>query len=596
MKKITTLVFAFILFQTNAQIIDIQEITSSNEKLNLSKLSIVDINSSLQIKLNKDSLNLQIGNVVNTNPELTQEINLLNTLLKDEIKILKLLQLDFSRNTPSEQILISDKFSKLMLQFINAIQADTTLKEATLKYINEYYKLPSAERKKYGYYYPYVIKKITADLETNITLLKKSINKKKVQIQMVAFLNTKSEQNRKIHIENFDSYSTGEFYNVPRWVTSFSKDDVTAFNQSKELAGDLNSLIGTNFEEIKKFVLNHVSSISCYKNIALEIDSLYNNRNALFQNNTTVVENLLNRLKEKYQIINTTLSSIKALSNNKSSNSNNTLENFNSNTQKLSEQIIALPEEIKALFETLPKNLKTANSSILALKSKLETCNTDLKTDFKKVEDALKFSSGIFAPFKKTAKVGGNIGKEVLSYGIKDLPKIGYIDLKTTGKRENGAELKIKLIVKTEKDSLLKTSGTTIEQQNITLRQINIHTGTNVSVILASPYNYNPNTVNLKNKFQFAPSANLLFKWGSRTSKTWNFINPGIGFNISTPDFDLDGAPEVGMGGVVTLFNDIVSSGVSYNTKTNNPYWFFGLSLPFSSLGLSINAIKTATK
>jgi len=594
MKKTTTFLFVFIWFQTNAQVLKIQEVTNSNEKLNLSSLSIVDINSSLEIKLNKDSLNLQIGNVTNTNPELAQEISLLNKLLKDEIEILKILKLNFSSNTPSEQILISDKFSKLMLQFIEAVKTDTTLRQSVNSYINDYFKLPSEERKKYGYYYPYVVKKITTDLKANIADLEKNITKKKVQIQLAAFLNTKAEQNRKVHIENYDSYATGEFYNVPRWVTSFSKEDVSAFNESKELAGNLNSLIGTNFKEIKKFIVNHIASISCYKNLATEIDALYINRNTLFQNNLNVVESLLKNLKEKYETINSTVSSIKSLDNN--TPQNNVLENFNSSTQKLLVQINALPEEIKILFETLPANFTTTNSSILDLKSKLETCNTTLKTDFKKIEDALKFSVGIFAPFKETAGVGGTVGKEVLSFGIEDLPKLGYIDLKTTGKRENGAQLKIKIIVKTEKDSLLKTPGTVIEQQNITLQQINIHTGTSVSVILASPYNYDSNIVNLKNKFQFAPSANLLFKWGSRTSKTWNFINPGIGFNISTPDFDLDGAPEVGMGGVITLFNDIVSSGISYNTKTNNPYWFFGLSLPFSTIGLSINSIKTATK
>ena len=97
----------------------------------------------------------------------------------------------------------------------------------------------------------------------------------------------------------------------------------------------------------------------------------------------------------------------------------------------------------------------------------------------------------------------------------------------------------------------------------------------------------------LENKFQFTPSGSLLFKFGSRKSRTWNYLEPGIGFNISTPDFDLDGTPEIGLGGVLTVLKDVLSIGVSYNTKTDNPYWFFGLSLPFSIPGVPINSVQT---
>ena len=110
---------------------------------------------------------------------------------------------------------------------------------------------------------------------------------------------------------------------------------------------------------------------------------------------------------------------------------------------------------------------------------------------------------------------------------------------------------------------------------------------------MAQPYFYSSDVVKLDNPFQFAPAGNLLFKKGSRENKTWHFINPGFGFSMSTPDFDLDGVPEVGVGAVVTALNDVISLGISYNTKTDNPYWFFGLSLPFDMMGLPVNTIQT---
>ncbi|MFX7804608.1 hypothetical protein ABTK17_20430, partial [Acinetobacter baumannii] len=58
------------------------------------------------------------------------------------------------------------------------------------------------------------------------------------------------------------------------------------------------------------------------------------------------------------------------------------------------------------------------------------------------------------------------------------------------------------------------------------------------------------------------------------------------GFHISTPDFDLDGYPDVSYGGVLTLFRNVLSTGIAYNTRTSSPFWFFGLALPFTTLGL----------
>ncbi len=123
------------------------------------------------------------------------------------------------------------------------------------------------------------------------------------------------------------------------------------------------------------------------------------------------------------------------------------------------------------------------------------------------------------APFKNTAKVADEIGGKALEFSLDNFPEIGYIDLKTTGKRMNGDELEIKIKLKTEEDKAKNLPGETLEMRTFTLQQIKVYSITKVTLILAIP----PASSNVelleKNNVQFSPSGSLLFKFGSRKSK-----------------------------------------------------------------------------
>ena len=112
-------------------------------------------------------------------------------------------------------------------------------------------------------------------------------------------------------------------------------------------------------------------------------------------------------------------------------------------------------------------------------------------------------------------------------------------------------------------------------------------------MIMADPYNADSLAeveALQERRFLYAPSAGLLFKLGLRSSRFYNeFLSPGLGVSISTPDFDTNGEPEFGTGLVLTAFKNLLSIGINYNVTLDVPYWSFGVNLPISLPGVPIN-------
>ena len=88
-------------------------------------------------------------------------------------------------------------------------------------------------------------------------------------------------------------------------------------------------------------------------------------------------------------------------------------------------------------------------------------------------------------------------------HGLDDAPK-GYIDLKTSGKRNNFDELHIQLSIKKAN----KAEPIVKELVALQLVQVNWHLETNVGVILANSIHPNSELA-LSREFQFAPNVNF---------------------------------------------------------------------------------------
>lgn len=570
-------------------LIEISEIKNLNDTIQINPSGIIDINSDLELKIMHKNIAMKVGNSTKANPQLISELEKYNQLLIFQKGIQEDLNTDLTNATLSERITVLGRFSDKVSDFYEELFKDKELEDKFETYWEAFEKLSVVEQKKYGnYYVPYGFEQLLTEITENLKQLQENIDQKKIKIQVTAYLNTMEEVNKKVHVENFDEYELGEFYKVDRWVTSFSKEDIVAFNNNQELANELNDLVNNNFNDIQSVLKDNIGSVECINNLLKKINQMIADRETIFNANLSVASLAMYKIKES----STELYKIAANIKNYDGTSGNALELFNETQEEFITKAEILSGEIAQIFQNLPAEIRDNNPEIISLKGSFESCKNTIDTDIAKLKKIALVASNLLMPSRIAAQNGMDIGKKVYAYGISELPEKGYIDLKRTGKRANGDQLLIRVTINTPDAKNERLTTTTIDKMVLTLQQIKVYSRSNVSVILASPFNASDNVM-LENKFQFTPSGSLLFKFGSRRSRTWNYLEPGIGFNISTPDFDLDGTPEIGLGGVITVLKDVLSIGVSYNTKTDNPYWFFGLSLPFSIPGVPINNVQT---
>jgi hypothetical protein len=264
-----------------------------------------------------------------------------------------------------------------------------------------------------------------------------------------------------------------------------------------------------------------------------------------------------------------------------------------SSVKLVKSQLDDLNSEIIAPYSSsterlLEDKLKLAESTLSQIKNLPDSIIQYIQ---KKLGGVKALNNELLKPFQTSIDKAEKSINDFEGYNINDVPEQAYIDLKGTGKREAGDFLKIELIIRTNKPGK-ESLKNVIQQVSIQLEQIKVHAVANVGVILANPYLPDPN-YQVETEFQLASCSNILFKIGSRKSKGWNFLQPGLGLNISTPDFDVDGTPDFSFGLVGSVFKDLLTTGISYNTVADEPFWFIGFSLPLANLALPIGNIQS---
>ncbi|MET0393943.1 MAG: hypothetical protein ABW019_12415 [Chitinophagaceae bacterium] len=178
---------------------------------------------------------------------------------------------------------------------------------------------------------------------------------------------------------------------------------------------------------------------------------------------------------------------------------------------------------------------------------------------------------------------------KVLALSIKELPADMSTDLRYAGQREVGDRVEVKLVVTGGADQrqLLQ------EMAGIALYRIAPHLEGTVGVIFAHPLR----TTQVKKDFQMAPYYNLLFKgmlgmsgrWKRRSALPNTLLDLSFGLHVSSPDFNKDDVPELGVGLVASTLRDYLQFGWAYNVFEGGPYLFFGLRLPVPSMNFGGN-------
>lgn len=126
------------------------------------------------------------------------------------------------------------------------------------------------------------------------------------------------------------------------------------------------------------------------------------------------------------------------------------------------------------------------------------------------------------------------------------------------------------------------------EKRNVTLYRIIPHIQSTVGVIFAHPLS----ETSISKEFQMAPHYNVLFKGIFGTSQKWKrrsglpntLLDLNFGLHVSSPDFDKDDVPEIGLGISGSFLKDYLQFGWAYNLFHGTPYLFLGVRLPFGAL------------
>lgn len=526
---------------------------------------VVDINTSLQVKIDKDLVRNFVGTTAH--PELMGKITRLKKLVLIQTKMLQ----GLDKNDPST-------YYNYAVEFYSTVSEDPELKAYVNAQIDAYYELPKLEQTGAE---PYVFKQIDKELATLYQQLENSDTFKGNQVQLVAYL-VASGSPKQIHVENFDNLDQGTFYNVQQFVTSFSEADQAEFASLAEVAKKANDLQRDKFNI--QDIVKELPSYSC----AL---STYNDLQALIISQESTIASLPKEVRADWNGLRADLENIATefkAALNSSLGSTDFLNQANGIAQNLHNKVSGLEAKASASVTALESKLSNSEKEVKDFVGDAKTCLASVKSDLSKIG---KFVNGVANALSRPdfSQVALEVSEKTLSFTVNELPETGNIYLKQSGRRENGDQLIIKLMVGKEgqERSDYQVVGTPKVYE---LNLIGLYSETHVSLALGFP----KSTAAIEHSTYFMPSGNLLFKIGSRRSKLYNNVfSLGFGPSIQAPDMDGDGAPEVAAGVVLTTLKDYVGFGWSYNfsNTANTGFWFITLSLPVNVPGLPINSV-----
>ena len=567
---------------SQAQILSISEKDRNGKKYEVKDDApqIVDINSIIEVKVSKDEL-LKI--IKNQFPQLAQQADL-DIKIADLKKALELHKeaLAILENNVAT---VSDKqqFFGLMDQFLNDIRANANLLKQYNDLTAEFFSLNTNNSIEGGDMEAYIFKNLNGDLAKFQAQLK-SIDSSKFTISVVAYKKDKDGGDR-VHIQNYDTYSERDYFTVERWVSSMTDAQTQAFSALSATASENNAKSTTIFESLKATFIAQFPSITCVQEQVTAFKTFINDPNLT----TDITSALSSKGNELLTEFNTLLSDINSLKAKISGLDITLIFDIENEYKKLVNDVKSIEASFTS-FKTITDAITSLEGQVTGLAANFTTCIGQLKTDFNSLKNPLALLSG----HQKNYIANKNIGDEVKRFNIANLPEKGIINLKGTGKRVNGDELLIEvlLLMPSSKEGM-PSQKFTLEQRLLTMQLIGFRSQVAVGLIMANPTKRSSLDFTPKREFFYTPSASLLLKIGSRKSYFYNeFIDLGIGINFASPDFDSDGTPEFGTGLIFTAFKNILSVGYNYNITLDTPYWFFGVHLPFNLPGLPINTVK----
>ncbi|WP_459209707.1 hypothetical protein [Aquimarina rhabdastrellae] len=540
---------------------------------------IVDINSTLALEIDYETLLLHIGKTSNIGlPEAyTTKLNLLIDAMKTRNKHLEqfknlLHQYDYEsfKADPEKNRAWASQMQTLAYNVIDLTTIDPYIESG-----------PGGFRPKDIYERTAVV---LDRMKENVA---KHAQQEGVAIQMGAWLVTKNQQIA-LHLPEFDEIKPQTSYEVQRWQLLPTIDQLNQLNQLQQFAKENTD---TGIAILKKTLDAEVDRLKGVFTADFNMQ-LATIKNALAAFDTAEVQPLVTKLKtiETYcdqlkNQINSRISYYKGLQEQDIANPLGIISNVNADITFLKD---GLGKQIKDDFETVKADITSLTTSLQSTEGKqlVASVNSAI-AHYSQWYNTLK---NLVNPNTISTLLGGttvdfktlDFSEEVLSFSLQELPKRTRLDLVTTGRRKDGDQIAFKFEVKTTKDMIYH------EYRKVMMYRILPHIEGTVGVVFADPLAHTA----IKTQFQMAPYYNLILKGGfdqklRRKSVLYNqLFDFGIGLHVSAPDFDGDDIPELGTGMVISMLHDYVQSGMAINVFTGDPYWFFGIRIPVPSFNI----------
>ena len=547
-----------------------------------SKPFIVDINSTLKIDINKDSLREKTTERIpdSSIQELLERARILLQAAEKGMQVIQPLQevlKDWADPSKRDLVKLKDILSraaKIAGGIIVFAPRGSTLREELNK------ALDLCRGKSITCQYRTVFLVASGESERLISELNTVLNDQGISYQLGAWI-VSNNLRRPIHVPGFDIYSEGKPYEVPRWILQLSAEQKQTLDELKRKAISLNEDgLEKEFKNIVKSLPSFIlDAISSSESCVVGIEDLLENLAEKAKNDLTVIQGNIDKDARNIRGFREFILRIKSK-----------YENYDPATYTgLPKEIIADFNELKSrlleIVGTIQDIEKFAGDLISkekyveecrALKEKIETClSTILKGAMNNIENVWNIIAGLDG-IKQIDTNVFEFGEEVLKHDIDSLPSETSISLINSGVRKSGDVMVIKIAMVRPENPRID-----LEAHQIQLHQVLSHINMVVGLIAASPIS----TKKVDKEFQFAPSYSMLYRWGSRKSPWHNrFFTPGIGLNVATLDFNNDNSPEFGVGVVLSFFRDIIQFGAGYNLNEKVAYGFFGINLPLVTL------------
>lgn len=406
-----------------------------------------------------------------------------------------------------------------------------------------------------------------------------------VYVQMGAWLHT-AGVSHPIHLPGFDTYPEGEYYEFARWKLAalLSEANAQAFDEAAQTAREINERLEAGADlgrvfggELRAAAVKGLEPVrECVTGLQPKVEAVQRGAGQGLQAFATRASEARRAVEDYVAFLHALKLRYGNLAGTDPAQVGRLFADLGADYEQLRARTTALRDDLKALAEDI-KGLGAGVSAQLHADGQTLATQTQHCADLALAQiRAVQTAAGMLVNGREIAEGSMEYTDKVLRHDLSRLPAETRVDLKTTGRREPGDAVVVRLSAGRE----AAQGARDLERRDLRLYPVLWHTDVAVSLIFANP----SGEMGLSSDFQAAPSYSVLLKRGSRGNTFVNeLLTPGIGLNIAALDFNVDQTMEFGVGMTLSLFRDYLQFGGGYNVNESRSYWFFGLAFPLPS-------------